>query len=221
MTGDQVIRVRGEAELVARAGHLFGTVGSEFLCAANDMSTWSRPNDRAAVAQRMGASLAEGVTVRKLYTPTALTDEAGRHHLFEVAAVGALVRVCASPLPHETIVIDRRVMILADPVPTRDRGFTVTSSPSLIEGVCSLLDAVWQASDPLDVYLRRDRPRIDADQRKILRALAEGLTDETAARRLGVSLRTYRRRVAELLASLESASRFQAGARAGELGLTR
>jgi len=87
--------------------------------------------------------------------------------------------------------------------------------------VCSLLDAVWQASDPLDVYLRRDRPRIDADQRKILRALAEGLTDETAARRLGVSLRTYRRRVAELLASLESASRFQAGARAGELGLTR
>jgi len=33
------------------------------------------------------------------------------------------------------------------------------------------------------------------------------------------SLRTYRRRVAELMAALEAGSRFQAGVRAGELGL--
>lgn len=36
-----------------------------------------------------------------------------------------------------------------------------------------------------------------------------------------MSLRTYRRRVAELLAGLDAASRFQAGVRAGELGPTR
>jgi len=40
-----------------------------------------------------------------------------------------------------------------------------------------------------------------------------------ASRRLGVSVRTYRRRVAELTAKLEADSRFQAGLRAGELGL--
>lgn len=55
----------------------------------------------------------------------------------------------------------------------------------------------------------------------MLRALGSGATDEAAARELGMSLRTYRRRVAELLTSLEAASRFQAGLRAGELGLTR
>ena len=44
-------------------------------------------------------------------------------------------------------------------------------------------------------------------------------TDEAAARRLGTSLRTYRRRVAEPMAVLEAGSRFQAGVRAGELGL--
>jgi DNA-binding NarL/FixJ family response regulator len=44
-------------------------------------------------------------------------------------------------------------------------------------------------------------------------------TDETAVRALGVSLRTYRRRVAELMTALGAASRFQAGARARELGL--
>jgi hypothetical protein len=34
-----------------------------------------------------------------------------------------------------------------------------------------------------------------------------------------MSLRTYRRRVAELLNALDAGSRFQAGMRAGELGL--
>jgi hypothetical protein len=36
-----------------------------------------------------------------------------------------------------------------------------------------------------------------------------------------MSLRTYRRRVAELLVTLDADSRFQAGLRAGEMGLTR
>ena len=49
--------------------------------------------------------------------------------------------------------------------------------------------------------------------------LTTGLTDEAAARRMGMSLRTYRRRVAELMRLLEAESRFQAGVRAGELGL--
>ena len=52
-----------------------------------------------------------------------------------------------------------------------------------------------------------------------IEAAAAGLTDEAAARRLGTSLRTYRRRVAELMAAFEAGSRFQAGVRAGELGL--
>ena len=64
-------------------------------------------------------------------------------------------------------------------------------------------------------------PTSTPEAREILRALGAGLTDEAAARRLGVSLRTYRRRVAELMATLDADSRFQAGVRAGELGLPR
>jgi DNA-binding NarL/FixJ family response regulator len=48
-----------------------------------------------------------------------------------------------------------------------------------------------------------------------------GVTDQSAARQLGLSLRTYRRRVADLLAELDADSRFQAGLRAGELGICR
>lgn len=55
----------------------------------------------------------------------------------------------------------------------------------------------------------------------ILQALASGLTDASAAKQLGISLRTYRRRVADLMAGLKAESRFQAGLRAGEMGISR
>ncbi|MBN6051187.1 response regulator transcription factor, partial [Nonomuraea sp. RK-328] len=84
-----------------------------------------------------------------------------------------------------------------------------------------LFRAIWDTAVDLDTYLRSNVPHLDADGRVILQALASGLTDATAANRLGVSLRTYRRRVAELMAKFEADFRFQAGLRAGELGLPR
>jgi DNA-binding NarL/FixJ family response regulator len=220
VTNDQVITVHGEEELTARAGHLFSAAKREFVCAATDLNTWSRPRARTDIVRRMRPGLRGGLVVRKLYTPAALADSEQRAHLIEVASAGARVRICAAGLPHETILIDRRVMILAGPGAPRDREFTVTTAPLMIDGVRALFDATWEAATPLGVRLRQDLPLIGEDGRAILRALGDGLTDEVAARRLGVSLRTYRRRVAELMRLLESGSRFQAGLRAGELGLT-
>ena len=54
---------------------------------------------------------------------------------------------------------------------------------------------------------------------RIVRMLADGVKDETAARRLGISLRTCRKHVAEILEELGSSSRFQAGFRAGLAGM--
>jgi hypothetical protein len=156
---------------------------------------------------------------RKLLSPVALADEEARAHLRLVRSKGALVRISRSPLPHETILIDRRVMILAGQETPTGREYTVTTSQILVDGVHSLFRAIWDAAVDLETYLRSDVPHLDAEGRMILKALGSGLTDESAAKRLGVSLRTYRRRVAELMAELEADSRFQAGLRAGELGL--
>ncbi|MEU9091533.1 DNA-binding response regulator [Streptomyces sp. NPDC087901] len=213
--------VQGDAELIARAGHLFASASSEFLCAARDLDTWSQPEARAAIQLRMRAVDAPAFTSRKLLSPVALADEEARAHLRLVQSKGALVRISGAPLPHETIIIDRRVMILAGRETPTGREYSVTTSQTMVDGVHSLLTAVWDNSVELDTYLRSDVPHLDDESRTILRALGSGLTDEAAARRLGVSLRTYRRRVAELMAALEAGSRFQAGLRAGELGLPR
>ncbi|MFI6801759.1 DNA-binding response regulator [Streptosporangium canum] len=221
MRNEQVFSVQGDAELIARAGHLFESAYTEFLCAARDLKTWSQPEARAAVQNRMRAAGSPGFTSRKLLSPVALAEEESRAHLRLVQSKGALVRISDSPLPHETILIDRRVMILAGRETPTGREYTVTTSQVLVDGVHSLFQAIWDKSVDLDTYLRSDVPHLDADGRVILEALGSGLTDESAAKRLGVSLRTYRRRVAELMAKLEAGSRFQAGLRAGELGLPR
>jgi DNA-binding NarL/FixJ family response regulator len=217
---EQVITVHGDGELIARAGHLFAGAQTEFVCAARDLNTWSQPQARMAIAGRMHSGDAPRLVVHKLFSPIALADEAQRLHLRQVTAHGAQVRISGSPLPHETIIIDRRVMILAGREAAGGREFTLTSSPALVGGVHALLRGVWEAATDLDAYLRRDVPHLDPDRRAILRALGSGLTDETAARALGISLRTYRRRVAELMTTLEAESRFQAGLHAGRLGLT-
>jgi hypothetical protein len=218
---DQTSTVRGDAELIARAGHLFDAVHAEFACAVRDLATWSQPEARSAVARRMLAPGTEGFTVRKLVSPLALVGEAQRAHLGRLDATGAKVRVSSAPLPYETIILDRRVAILAgQPSPLgRDREYTVTTSPALVGGVYSLFNAAWEAAIDLGACLRGEVPELASEDREILRTLGAGLTDEAAARRLGTSLRTYRRRVAELMAALEAGSRFQAGVRAGELGL--
>ncbi|TDB83911.1 response regulator transcription factor [Actinomadura sp. KC216] len=92
-------------------------------------------------------------------------------------------------------------------------------SPSVVRGVVSLFEATWDQATDLADY-RRDRPpALSEESLRILRLLAGGLKDEAAARRLGMSLRTYRRRVAEILTLLDAGSRFQAGLRAHEFGL--
>lgn len=216
---DQTSTVRGDAEFIARAGHLFDAVHEEFVCAARDLATWSQPEARSAVARRVLAPGTDTFTVRKLWSPLALADEAQRAHLRRLDAAGAQVRISSAPLPHETIILDRRVAILAGQPSPLGREYTVTTSPVLVGGVYSLFTAAWEAAIDLGAYLRGEVPELAHEDREILRALGAGLTDEAAARRLGTSLRTYRRRVAELMAALEAGSRFQAGVRAGELGL--
>jgi DNA-binding NarL/FixJ family response regulator len=79
--------------------------------------------------------------------------------------------------------------------------------------------ATWESTVDLASAMADAPPAVDAEGLAILRLLAAGRKDEAAARTLRMSPRTYRRRVAELMALLGAESRFQAGVRAKTLGL--
>ncbi|HEX4700500.1 MAG TPA: DNA-binding response regulator [Pseudonocardiaceae bacterium] len=218
-TTGQVITLRGEQELMARAGHLFAA-REEFICAATDTSTWARTGGSHEQAARQMRGRAEaGVKVYKMYNPTAVADPAEARHLLDLTGLGVGIRICLAELAHETIIIDRKVAIVAGPPVAGVRAYSVVFAPEVVAGVRSLFLTTWQAATDLADYLPTAPPRVDEQGLAILRHLSAGQKDETAARSMGLSVRTYRRRVAELMALLGADSRFQAGVRARALGL--
>jgi DNA-binding NarL/FixJ family response regulator len=63
-----------------------------------------------------------------------------------------------------------------------------------------------------------DGSELTDEDRRLLRLLADGHTDESAARRLGASVRRVRRRMAALTSRLDATSRFSAGVAAARRG---
>lgn len=216
LTG-QVAVVRGEEELFARTAHLFAAA-TEVSCAAYDLNTWAASRrEPSPVVTGIAEHRTAGVRIRKIYRPSVLLDPVSARHLAEVSAAGAEIRVSQDEI-NETIILDRRIVILAGDSSAGVRSYSVIPLPEVVQGVLSLFEAAWRGATDLAVYdaqtaeLRLLAPRV-------LEFLASGCKDETAARALGLGVRTYRRRVAELMAALGADSRFQAGVRARELGL--
>jgi ATP/maltotriose-dependent transcriptional regulator MalT len=83
----------------------------------------------------------------------------------------------------------------------------------------ALFTWVWESAIPAVDYRRLGVRVRDGLTQQILVFLNAGYKDDAAARQLGLSVRTYRRHVAEIMRDLGAASRFQAGARAAKLGL--
>ncbi|MEE1766558.1 DNA-binding response regulator [Streptomyces sp. SP18BB07] len=221
--GDGVARREGQVDDVA-AGGAGRTEDQEIHDASFVFVRETRASESVAHGCEPAGSAPNGHRTGLSKHP--LADERDREALREMAAHGFRIRIATAPLPQGTVIIDRRTMILTDPAASTPgartpRTYTMSGSPALIGGTYSLFEAAWESAAELSTFLDPRRPRMDARTAKVLHALVSGATDEAAARELGMSLRTYRRRVAELLVSLDAASRFQAGVRAGELGLIR
>ena len=206
-----VTTVRGEEELFARTAHLFATA-SEVTCAARDLNTFvSSRRPSPEVVQETKPK------VRKLYQPGMLLNPSSAQYVRTVASLGAQVRVTQFDL-NEVIIIDRRFAILAGDLDGGLRSYGVVTEAAVVQNVQSLFEAAWRSGTELAVY---DAQHADLTSLapRVMELLASGCKDETAARALGLGVRTYRRRVAELMAALGAESRFQAGVRARELGL--
>lgn len=213
--GESVAVVHGEAELVARTGHLMAAA-TDVAFAANKLHTWRaarRAGEAAGVVSPPG-----DVRLRKIYLPNAVFDPVAARGLVQFCeAHGASIRITTDEI-NDTMILDRRIAILGGHPRADRRTYSVITQPEVVEGVASLFDAVWRKATELSEFdaqiaeIREIAPQV-------LDLLSRGVKDEAAARTLGLGVRTYRRRVAELMTALGAESRFQAGVRARELGL--
>lgn len=118
----------------------------------------------------------------------------------------------------EAIVVDGRIALARSDTGARGEAIVVRSRP-VVRAVSELFDDVWRGAQPPPDPIDLGGPDRTAFAGRVLRMLYVGYPDEAAARELDVSVRTYRRYVAEIVAAVGAKSRFQAGMRAAAAGL--
>lgn len=179
---------------------------------------WLRPDQwLLASEEEMASIVAEAVAAgrrsRAILPVRALTE--APNMVAHRTAIGEEIRVMPE-LPTRLAIIGEEFAMLAEPLGYAAAPRTVVRQRALVEALILLFDQLWDRAAPL--VAGELATSSDHQRRFLLEQLAAGAQDEQIARRLSVSLRTVRRRVAELLAELGAESRFQAGVEAVRRG---
>jgi DNA-binding CsgD family transcriptional regulator/sugar-specific transcriptional regulator TrmB len=161
--------------------------------------------------------LARRVQIRTIGLDSIRNDAATLAHARFLTDGGAEFRTSAI-LPPRMVVVDRHAALVPlDPADTRKGALYVTGS-GIVASMVALFEHVWSIATPLGAAADPDRQGLSGQERALLQLLAEGLTDEAAAARLGFSQRTARRMMADLMERLSARSRFEAGLKAAQRG---
>lgn len=159
-----------------------------------------------------------GVTSRILCHESIRSNATALAYERDMLALGAQVRT-AAVVPIRLLIIDRTSAVLPfDPESPREAAI-LTTAPGMVKTLCELFDRLWADAIPLEeTPLPDEATGLTDSEVELLKILSGGLTDEAAAKRLGVSVRTVKRRMEDLMRRLEAGSRFQAGYRAAKRG---
>lgn len=165
------------------------------------------------------ASMIErGITVQVLYQDAVRNSPGTFGYAQWMTEQGAQVRT-APLLPPRLLVFDREcALVPIDPSDTTI-GALCTREPGMVASLVALFEQAWATAVPLGADKAPDESTgLTPAERSLLKLLANGMTDEMAAKRLGVSLRTVRRQMAALMERLNASSRFEAGLKAVQRG---
>jgi DNA-binding CsgD family transcriptional regulator len=172
--------------------------------------TWAMPRE-SAISKVVGRAVASGRRSRAIYPVRAVREVP--EMLQARADEGEEVRVL-DDLPTRLFVIAGSHAILPEPLGFADEPRLLVRQGALVAALTLLFELYWDRSVALPELLGSRSER----RTFLLRQLASGAKDEQIARTLGLSLRTVRRRVADLLIELGVDTRFQAGAEAVRRG---
>lgn len=164
-----------------------------------------------------------GVRYRVLVPDPARTEPVLATRLGTLSLAGADCRTVAE-VPADALVIDGTLVVLPIDRGTSGRagamskGTALFRLPSVVTTTMELFERVWSTAVPMTASDLPDTAELNLRERELLTLLSSGSTDESAAVKLGVSVRTVRRMVADIMHRLGARSRFQAGVKAADRG---
>lgn len=169
----------------------------------------SKPLDQSVIRR--------GVGMRTVYLDSVRNDSVTADYADWLTGLGGEVRTVPA-LPVRMLLIDRRIALVpVDPANTR-KGAVQLTGAGVVAGLVALFELVWGGATPMGASAERNEQGLTGQERELLRLLADGSTDAGAAARLGLSLRTVRRMMADLMERLDARGRFAAGLQAGKRG---
>lgn len=162
-------------------------------------------------------SLRRGLSLREIFHPQALEDPRMVSYLRELVNLGAEVRITDQPMDR-MLMYDRSVAVVPIDPKHDSTGALLVREPGLVSQLVIYFEGLWKAATPLGDYIDppAEEPTLSKMEQRVLSVMATADKDEIAARELDISVRTYRRYVADLMARLGAVNRFQAALRAKE-----
>ncbi|TDT34182.1 helix-turn-helix transcriptional regulator [Naumannella halotolerans] len=162
-------------------------------------------------------ALERGVVMRCIY-PDSLRNEPGTlEYARWLADHGSGLRT-TPVVPLQMVLIDSEVALIPIDPDEPQLGALEVHSPGVVTALTALFDITWERSTELDAAPVPNSRGLTPQEAEVLRLLGSGHTDESAARRLQISVRTLRRLIADLTDRLEAHSRFEAGVKAANRG---
>jgi DNA-binding NarL/FixJ family response regulator len=182
--------------------------------------------------------LARGVRARGVYERSSLLLPGKLAEVQSLIAAGELAAMVPE-VPFKLAVVDRRRALLPVSEGSELTAVLIVRPSPLLDALIEVFEAQWARAMPVPRTAARlavralgdgereagsggestAEARAPAPSQELLTMLSAGMTDEAIARQLGVSARTVQRRISELMDSLGSRNRFQAGVQAVRHGL--
>ncbi|HEX4816460.1 MAG TPA: LuxR C-terminal-related transcriptional regulator [Nonomuraea sp.] len=207
---DQLVEVvTGTDEIYRRTMELYQGAETEIM--AFERPPYAVPPDFDEVAAELPL-LSRGVLLRVVYSAEALAAPEKFDRVRALTGHGELARTLPE-LPLKLIIVDRRaarVSLSSDAYATHS--VAIVQSSGLLDALMALFEAYWARAHPIGGGVTATG--LSPAEARVLAMLAAGFKDEAIARHLRISMRTVGRRVEHILASLDAATRFQAGAQA-------
>jgi hypothetical protein len=177
-----------------------------FECAdIRTLATYTVPVESGAVESNIHrARLFANRMLFEVVDEDAMSDEGVRKIQRAEAACGGQMRI--AQVPFRLHVYERELALVAVDFDDNAAGAYAVREPGLVRTFTALHARLWQQGRKW-----RDANRQVVDLADVLAELLAGGPDEACANHLGVSLRTYRRKVRELMVLLGARSRFEAG----------
>lgn len=168
-----------------------------------------KPHGMEAVQRE---ALKRGVSYRVIYGPSAFAAGSSSPMISGLDLPKASMRV-SSLVPARLLVRDsEEALVFNAPGPTGESVGVRVRSAWFAGFLLETFDTIWDSALPADRERLHTSRMLNNAEQEILQLLATGLTDESIARSLGVSLRTIQRKVQGIQRSVGATSRFQLGA---------